>query len=112
MAWRERCEMQDRSARATDPERLAARMPILIGRILQIGVAVAAAVTAVGLVLLLSGRGGGAVIELGVLILVATPVARVAFTVIWFARERDRLYAGMALFVLVVLVLGLLGLPG
>jgi len=105
--------MRDQRARAPSAgETLDARMPNLIGRILQVGVAVAAAVTVIGFALLLSGQGGGVVIQLGVLILVATPVVRVAFTVIWFARERDHLYTGMALFVLAVLALGLLGWPG
>ena len=101
--------MEDARATVSRVERLDARMAILIGRMLQIGVAAAAAVTAIGFGLLLAGRDGRAVIQLGVLILVSTPVVRVAFMVIWFARERDRLYTALALFVLAVLALGLLG---
>jgi uncharacterized membrane protein len=43
-------------------------------------------------------------IQLGLLLLIATPVARVAFSAVAFAAERDYLYAGMT-----VAVLGLLG---
>lgn len=45
-----------------------------------------------------------AVIMCGLLILIATPVLRVAFTVFAFARERDWVYMGTALFVLAVLL--------
>ena len=48
-----------------------------------------------------------AVIELGVLLLIATPVARVAASVILFWRERDQLYAGITLAVLLVLLASL-----
>ena len=53
----------------------------------------------------LSGRG---LIQLGLLLLLATPVARVALTVFAFARQHDRLYAGVALFVLSVLLYSLI----
>lgn len=49
-----------------------------------------------------------AIIQLGVLILVATPIARVTFAVIAFAVERDRLYVGISLLVLAVLAFSLL----
>lgn len=52
---------------------------------------------------------GRAVIELGLLVLLATPVARVAFALVAFARERDRLYVGVALCVLLVLLYSILG---
>jgi uncharacterized membrane protein len=48
------------------------------------------------------------VIELGILLLVATPVCRVIFAVIAFALERDRLYVSVSLVVLAVLIFGLL----
>jgi uncharacterized membrane protein len=53
-----------------------------------------------------SARG---IIQLGLLLLIATPVARVAFAVLGFALERDRLYVGVSLVVLSVLVFSLLG---
>jgi len=50
-----------------------------------------------------------ALMQLGLMILVATPVARVAFSVIGFALEGDRLYVGLTLVVLALLLLGLFG---
>jgi uncharacterized membrane protein len=54
----------------------------------------------------LHGRG---LIQLGLLLLIATPVARVTFSVFGFARERDRMYVGFTLIVLVVLLYSLFG---
>jgi uncharacterized membrane protein len=52
-----------------------------------------------------------AIIELGVLVLLATPTMRVALSVLFFAAERDRLYVVVTLLVLAVLVASyLLGL--
>lgn len=47
-------------------------------------------------------------IQVGLLLLIATPVARVIFSVYAFARERDWLYVGVTLLVLVVLLYSLL----
>jgi len=46
-------------------------------------------------------------IQLGLLLLIATPVARVAFSVIAYVSERDWLYAAITLFVLGVLLYSL-----
>lgn len=51
-----------------------------------------------------SGRG---LIQLGLLVLIGTPVARVALSAYAFARERDRLYSGIALAVLTLLLYSL-----
>lgn len=53
-------------------------------------------------------RGQG-IIQLGLLFLIATPVARVAFSAFAFAIERDWLYVSIATFVLLVLLYSLLG---
>src|ERR1700741_2492950 len=45
-----------------------------------------------------------AIIQLGLLILIATPVARVAFSVFAFAEERDWLYVVVTLIVLALLL--------
>lgn len=55
-----------------------------------------------------AGRGRG-LIQLGLLILIATPVARVVFSVFAFARQKDRLYVGVTLLVLAILAYSLLG---
>lgn len=52
----------------------------------------------------LHGRG---IIQLGLLVLIATPVARVAFSVFAFLREGDRLYVAVTLVVLAVLLYSL-----
>ncbi len=46
-----------------------------------------------------------AIIGLGMLLLIATPVFRVALSVFFFLAERDWLYVGITLFVLAVLIL-------
>jgi uncharacterized membrane protein len=51
----------------------------------------------------------GAVMQLGIILLIATPVARVAFSLVLFAVRRDRLYTVVTLIVLAGLALGLLG---
>ncbi len=58
----------------------------------------------------LDGRGQG-LIQLGALLLIATPIARVAFSVYAFARQRDRLYVVFTLIVLALLLVSLLGGP-
>src|SRR5262245_54551620 len=59
-------------------------------------------VTATGIVRDALAGSARAVIQLGVLVLLATPVARVAFSVLAFALQRDRLYVGVTLVVLAV----------
>lgn len=51
---------------------------------------------------------GRAIIQLGLLLLIATPVLRVAYSAQAFARRRDRAYTVIALVVLAVLLYGLL----
>lgn len=51
------------------------------------------------------GRG---IIQLGLLILIATPIARVVFSVFAFAAQRDSTYVVVTLVVLAVLVYSLL----
>ncbi|HEV2620320.1 MAG TPA: DUF1634 domain-containing protein [Acidobacteriaceae bacterium] len=115
-----------------------ARMELVMGRLLQAGVLLAALTVLVGGVVYLLGHAwervsyrvfqarpievrhpaallhrvvtGDAVaaIELGILLLVATPVCRVVFAVIAFALERDRLYVAVSVVVLGVLLSGLL----
>ena len=57
------------------------------------------------------GMSGRAIIQLGLLLLIATPVARVAFSAVAFAIERDILYVWITLIVLGVLLYSLFG-PG
>jgi uncharacterized membrane protein len=59
----------------------------------------------------LAGKGRG-IIQLGLLLLIATPVARVTFSVGAFARERDGLYVAITLAVLAILVCSLMSGQG
>ncbi len=54
----------------------------------------------------LQGRG---IIQFGLLLLIATPVARVAFSIVAFAKERDRTYVLLTLIVFLILSYSLLG---
>jgi uncharacterized membrane protein len=56
----------------------------------------------------IDGRGRGW-IQLGLLLLIATPIARVAFSIVGFAMERDRMYVVFTLIVLAILLYSLLG---
>jgi len=115
-----------------------ARMEIIMGRLLQAGVLLAASVVLVGGVMYVMARAGegvsyrvftarpialrhpaalldgvargdaSAILDLGILLLVATPICRVIFAVIAFAMERDRLYVAISLTVLAVLLFGML----
>ncbi len=49
------------------------------------------------------------IIQLGLLLLVATPVARVAFSVLAFALQKDRTYVIVTLIVLAILLYSLIG---
>jgi uncharacterized membrane protein len=115
------------------------QVEVMIGNLLRGGVLLAACVVLGGGVLYLLRYGGTApdyrvfhgepidlrsvsgivrdavslrsrgVIQLGLLLLAATPVARVAFAVVAFARQRDALYVVVTLIVLAVLLYSLTG---
>ena len=50
-----------------------------------------------------------AIIQLGLILLIATPVARVFFSIIGFTMERDWLYIGVTIIVLALLLHSLVG---
>ncbi|HXS76697.1 MAG TPA: DUF1634 domain-containing protein [Terracidiphilus sp.] len=114
------------------------RMEVIMGRLLQIGVLLSSFVMIAGGLLymrthfsetpnyrvfssepqrlrhfggVLQGIKTGdpaALIQLGVLLLIATPVARVIFALIAFLIERDKLFVAISLIVLAVLLYGFL----
>ena len=116
----------------------AQKIDITVGNLLRAGVALSAAVVFVGAVIYLVRHGaeapnyhifrgepanlrtlsgvlqdalalrGGGIIQFGLVLLIATPVARVAFLIYAFARQGDRLYAAIASIVLALLAYGLL----
>jgi uncharacterized membrane protein len=55
-----------------------------------------------------NGRGRG-LIQLGLLLLIATPIARVSFSIVGFSIERDYLYVSFTVIVLLVLLYSFLG---
>jgi uncharacterized membrane protein len=109
----------------------------IIGNLLRIGVVMAAALVLIGGVTYLIRHGGEitsyqlfrgepenlrsvsgiasnaatfhgrGLIQLGLLVLIATPVARVIFSVFVFAKQRDRTFVVITLIVLSVLIFSL-----
>jgi uncharacterized membrane protein len=55
-----------------------------------------------------NGHGRG-LIQLGLLLLIATPIARVTISIVGFAIERDGMYVGFTVIVLAILLYSLLG---
>jgi uncharacterized membrane protein len=114
------------------------RLETVIGQLLRAGVLLAAATVLLGGSLYLAGHHGEPVnyrtfavsdpgictfpgivrsaahfeslgiIQFGLLLLIATPVARVALAIAGFALERDRLYTVVSVIVLVILLASLL----
>jgi len=115
------------------------RVEDIIGTLLRTGVVVAALVTLAGGIVYLIRNGhspanyrvfrgeptdlrhirgilretrafhGRGIIQLGLVLLIATPVARVAFSIFGFAAEKDRLYVAFTTIVLAILLYSLLG---
>ena len=115
------------------------RIELMLGNLLRIGVLLAASVVLLGAVIYLGRHGhepanfsvfrgeaaalrslpaitlgamrlhGKSIIQLGLLLLIATPVARVIFSAVGFAMERDYLYVVLTLIVLAVLLYSLFG---
>lgn len=79
----------------------------LLARTLRLGIVASTSLLAVGLLLALatSGRGGDALLQAGLLVLMATPMARVLLSCVEYLRQRDWFFAANALVVLVVLAI-------
>ena len=114
------------------------RLELMIGNLLRIGVMLAAAFVILGGAVYLAQHAvepvnyhvfvpgpeklrtlGGIIqcathfesqglIQFGLLVLIATPIARVVFAVVGFHLERDRLYVAVSLIVLAILIFSLL----
>jgi uncharacterized membrane protein len=111
---------------------------IVLARVLRTGVLLSAAIVAVGGVVFLARHGferpmyhvfkgeprpfrsvegivgmardmsGRGLVQLGLLFLIATPIARVVFSIVGFMRQRDWLYVGVTAAVLALLAYSLL----
>lgn len=51
---------------------------------------------------------GAAIIQFGVCVLIATPILRVAFSIIAFLAEKDYLYVGITMLVLAIIIANML----
>jgi len=115
------------------------RVEILIGSLLRIGVIVSAVVVSIGAILLFSQHfqeslsfavfageprflrnvfaisasaaqlKGRSVIQFGIILLIATPIARVLLSLVAFYIQKDRMYVVMTLIVLTILLYSLSG---
>jgi uncharacterized membrane protein len=79
---------------------------IAISWLLRTGVLLSAALIMVGMITHLAGANGRMIIMAGLLVLIATPVARVVFSIFIFMREADRLYVAITSAVLLILLFG------
>ena len=79
---------------------------IAISWLLRIGVLLSAGLIMVGMIVHLTGGSGRMIIIAGLLVLIATPVARVVFSIFIFMREGDRLYVAITSAVLLILLFG------
>jgi uncharacterized membrane protein len=61
-----------------------------------------------GIVRAVAHGNSTAIIQIGLLLLILTPIARVAFAMVGFFLERDRLYTAVSFIVLVILVFSLI----
>ena len=87
------------------------RMERLLGKVLGVGLAISVVVLASGLALTLAGAAPAAadrILRVGLMILMATPVARVMAATVEYAMERDWAFLAITLSVLAVLFASLL----
>ncbi len=126
--------MSDSGARWTDDQ-----FDLVLAHVLRTGVLLAAIVVAAGGVMFVLAHGSerpqyrvfqgeparlrsvhaivvearhlraDGIVQLGLLLLIATPIARVVFSVIGFIKQRDWLYVGITAGVLALLTYSLLG---
>jgi uncharacterized membrane protein len=83
------------------------KMEDAIGRLLRIGVTTSSVCLAIGLALLLtagSSRAANLLLNIGLVILMATPVGRVVISVGEYALERDWFFVAMTSIVLLELL--------
>jgi uncharacterized membrane protein len=81
-------------------------LELMIGRVLRLGTATSSTCFAAGFSLMILGRGGAlarVLLPAGLIILLATPAARVIVSVVEYVRARDWLFVALTLTVLVAL---------
>jgi uncharacterized membrane protein len=83
-----------------------ARLEMMVGEVLRFGTLASSALFAIGLVMMLAGyrlEAAGLLLNAALIILLATPAARVVVSVIEYTRERDWLFVALTLVVLTAL---------
>jgi uncharacterized membrane protein len=83
------------------------RLERVVGVVLRAGVIASSACLAVGLVLSLATEGGAVaawLLNIGILVLLATPVARVVVSTVEYINERDWRFAALTGIVLLELI--------
>ena len=90
-------------------ERATTQLERTIGVVLRAGVVVSTVCFAAGLVLTFAGVGvANLLLQLGIVVLLATPVARVVVSVVEYAQQRDWMFTALTVIVLVELTAGAL----
>jgi len=87
-------------------DRGSSALELTIGRVLRLGVGTSSVLLAAGLLLALIHEAEGVaaiVLTTAIVILLATPAARVAISVVEYVRERDWLFVALTLIVLLTL---------
>jgi uncharacterized membrane protein len=115
------------------------KIEVIVGNLLRAGVLLSASVVVIGAAVYLRRHGGSpinfqafrgepadlrsiwgilqaaftmrgrGIIQLGLLLLIATPVARVAFSIFGFAKEKDYMYVAFTTTVFLILLYSMLG---
>ena len=86
----------------------AGRLDRIIGIVLRTGVTTSSVCLALGLLLLLAGAPGSPLLlRIGLIVLLATPVARVIVSIVEYAVERDWMFTMLTLIVLAELTASL-----
>ena len=86
----------------------APRLNRIIGLVLRVGVTTSSVCLALGLLLLLAGAPGSPLLlQVGLVVLLATPVARVIVSIVEYAVERDWTFTALTLIVLAELTASL-----
>jgi uncharacterized membrane protein len=84
------------------------RLERIVGGVLRIGVAASSACLALGLLLLFAGGAAAAVaaplLQIGIVVLLVTPVARVVVSIVQYASARDWTFVTLTAIVLVELL--------
>jgi uncharacterized membrane protein len=88
-------------------ERAVSRLEGIIGVVLRVGVATSSVCLAVGLALSFvpsASTGASWLLHIGIVVLLATPVARVMVSVVEYVIQRDWLFATLTIIVLLELM--------